>query len=108
METLDQRIRNALSDQGELIEKRMFGGLCFMLDRHMCCGVLGEDLLARVGKSAYAGCLLLPHAREMDFTGRPMTGMVHVSSAGLSDDAILRDWLDRCVANVRSLPSRMD
>ena len=69
-EGLAQRVREQLQHRDDLEEKRMFGGLCILLSRHMCCGILGDTLMARVGQDQYEACLSKPHAREMDFTGR--------------------------------------
>ena len=60
-------------------ERKMFGGLCFMLDGNMCFGIVGSELMVRVGPDAYEETLALQHAREMDFTGRSMKGMVYVA-----------------------------
>jgi len=72
----------------------MFGGLCFMLHGKMCCGIVGNDLCARVGPERYDAALTKPHVRAMDFTGRPMTGFVYVAPAGLKTKAALARWLD--------------
>ena len=101
-----QRIRSALEGRDGLAEKRMFGGICFLLDGNMCCGVVGDELMARVGPNAYQGSLALPHTREMDFTGKPLRGLVYVEPAGFADDADLAQWLERCAAFANSLPPR--
>ena len=62
----------------------MFGGLAVMVEGKMACGVIGEELMARVGPSRHAQALEHPHARPMDFTGRPMTGYVFIKPAGCS------------------------
>lgn len=84
-------------------ERRMFGGLAFMVGGKMACGVVGTDLMARVGPARYAEALGREHVREMDFTGRPMTGYVFVSVGGLVDDSQLADWVDQAVSHVVSL-----
>jgi TfoX/Sxy family transcriptional regulator of competence genes len=74
------RSRTLLEERADITERRMFGGHCFMLGENMVCGVTGDgSLMVRVGKDAYAEALTRPHAREMDFTGRPMHGMVFVA-----------------------------
>lgn len=103
---LARRVYAALADQPELTERHMFGGLAFMLRGNMCCGVLGDDLMARIGPGQYEEALALPHARAMDFTGRPMRNMVFVSAAGLEDDADLEAWVARCLAFVSTLPPK--
>ncbi len=102
---LAERIRQQLCDQ-DVAEKKMFGGLCFMVERHMCCGILEDRLMARVGPAAFEVCLARPHVTEMDFTGRPSKGLIYVEPAGLAEDAELADWLQICLHFVRSLPPR--
>lgn len=103
---LAERIRRSLAGAGAVVEKRMFGGLCFMLDGQMCCGISGEDLMLRVGRERYEEVLGKRHARPMDFTGRPLTGFVFVSPAGFASDRDLSRWIDFAVANVHSSPRR--
>jgi hypothetical protein len=76
-EQLAERIREGLAGH-KAVEKRMFGGLCFMLNDAMCCGVHKNDFVARVGPERLAEALRKPHARPMDITGRPMQGFVFV------------------------------
>ena len=77
-EVLAARVRTSLAGQNGLEEKRMFGGLTFMVNGNMCCGVLNDYLVVRVGPDRFADALSRPHARPMDFTGRPLKGMVYV------------------------------
>ena len=81
-DTVAGRVRRAMAKFPGVVERRMFGGLVFMLGGHMCCGVLGDELMVRVGREAYAAALARPHARPMDFTGRPLTGFVYVAPPG--------------------------
>jgi hypothetical protein len=90
----------------EVIEKNMFGGLCFMVSGNMCCGIIGDTLMAWVGPDQYASCLRIPHAREMDFTGKPLRGMIYVDPDGIAEDAGLKDWVGRCLSFVKSLPAK--
>lgn len=71
---LAKRVRKILSQEKDLTEKRMFGGLSFLLNGRMCCGVLRDDLVVRIGPKEYQQALEEPHARPMDFTGRPLRG----------------------------------
>lgn len=87
-------------------ERRMFGGIAFMVDGHMTVGVIGSELMVRVGKDAHAQALAEPHARVMDFTGRPSTGMVYVGEGGFRDDAGLRAWVQRGLDHTRTLPRK--
>ena len=105
-DALAARIRGVLAARDDVVEKRMFGGIAFMVAGHMAVGVANDALMARVGPEAYAPALARPHVRPMDFTGRPMRGYVFVDPAGVRTARQLRDWIDRCVAFVASLPSR--
>jgi hypothetical protein len=102
--TLADRLKKALSDFSGVTERRMFGGLAFMLEGHMCCGVVGDEVVVRVGPDAYSSALARPHAREMDFTGKPLKGFVYVGPQGVATDVDLRAWIARAVQFVRSLP----
>jgi hypothetical protein len=84
----------------------MFGGLCFLLSGNMSFGIVGSELMVRVGPDAYPEALTMPNAREMDFTGRSMRGMVYVSEDGISEDEGLEKWLERGMAFAASLPPK--
>ena len=103
-EGLAQRIREALEDRPDISEKKMFGGLAFLLGGHMCVGVVGNELMVRVGPDAHDEALGQPHARKMDFTGRPMKGFVYVACEGVESDADLRRWVARGVRFAASIP----
>ena len=105
-EGLAERIRELLRDRRGVDERRMFGGLAFMLDGHMFVGILGDTLMARVGPEGYARALAQKHVREMDFTGRPMKGFVYVAPEGFDSDAALEDWIGRCAKFVQTLPPK--
>lgn len=105
-EALAQRLRPRLSGVDGASEKKMFGGLCFLLDGHMVCGIVGDELMVRVGADAHEAALARPHARPMDFTGRPMKGMVYVAPDGFRDDAALDGWVEAGLAHARSLPPK--
>jgi len=105
-EALAERVRTVLGDAPDVSERRMFGGIAFMVAGNMACGVIGDDLMVRVGRDAWAECLGLPHAREMDFTGRTMRGMVTVDGAGLDEDEVLAGWVERGSAFAGSLPPK--
>ena len=96
-EGLAERIRESLG-AARVTEKRMFGGLAFLSRGHMFVGIAKGTLMVRVGPVAYADALTRPHAREMDFTGRPMRGFIQVSPAGVEDDDDLGGWLARGIA----------
>ncbi len=105
-EGLAQRIRECLEDEPGLSERRMFGGLAFLFQGNLGCGVVGDSLMVRVGPDAYEEALALPHAREMDFTGRPMRGLLFVAPAGVEDDDALGGWVERGARFARSLPRK--
>ena len=105
-EGLAQRIREALEDVAGTAEKKMFGGLAFLVRGNMCAGVVGDELMVRVGPDAYAAALELPHAREMDFTGKPMKGLVYIDCQGIDSDADLAAWVGRGVAFAGALPAK--
>jgi len=105
-EGLAQRLREAFGDRPEVTEKTMFGGLTFMLSGHMCCGVVGDTLMARIGPDQYEAALGRPHAHEMDFTGRSMKGFVYVDAVGLESDDDLNGWVALCRTYVQSLPPK--
>ena len=105
-EGLAQRLREQFQDQAGVVEKKMFGGLSFMVRGHMCCGVVKDELMVRVGPVGHEEALAQPHARPMDFTKRPMKGMVFVAPAGLVEDYDLASWVQRGVAFVSTLPPK--
>ena len=105
-EKLATRMRDILSKRVEVSERRMFGGLAFMVRGHMACGIVGDDLMVRVGTHGFDSALKKPHARPMDFTGRPSRGMVYVASAGVRTKAMLRNWIVLGIAFVETLPPK--
>ena len=105
-EDLAARVREAIGVRDGLTEKKMFGGLGFMLNGNMCCGVVSDDLMVRVGAESHDNALTLPYARPMDFTGRPMKGFVFVDHTGIQADAELKQWLERGVSFAQSLPKK--
>jgi TfoX/Sxy family transcriptional regulator of competence genes len=84
----------------------MFGGLAFLHRGNMCCGIVGSDLMVRVGAEEYERVVTARHARPMDFTGRPAKGMVYVAPEGLRTEKALRHWIDRGVRFTASLPPK--
>jgi TfoX/Sxy family transcriptional regulator of competence genes len=105
-ETLADRIRDALAARDDVTERKMFGGLAFMVGGNMCCGVIGSDAMLRLGEDRADAALDEPHTRPMDFTGRPMKGMVYVGAPGVRDEAAVRQWVERAVAFAGSLPPK--
>lgn len=106
-EQLAARIRDVLAGEEGVTERKMFGGLAVMVDEHMACGVVGNDLMLRMGEDGSKRALERAHVRPMDFTGRPLKGMVYVSPEGLRGRA-LRSWVEKAVAYARALPPTND
>lgn len=104
-ERLADRIRDVLLGEDGVSERKMFGGIAFMVNGNMVCGVVGDDLMLRIGADAADEALDRPHVRPMDFTGRPMTGMVYVEPDGVRGVA-LRNWVGKAVAFAGSLPPK--
>ena len=105
-ERLAERTRETLADRGDVTERKMFGGIGFMVAGNMCCGVQGEDLIARVGEEGHADALELPGARPFDFGPRPSKGFLYVGPEGTAMDEDLRAWVDRSLAFVTTLPPK--
>jgi TfoX/Sxy family transcriptional regulator of competence genes len=103
---LAARVTAALSGKGALTEKKMFGGLCYLIDGNMVCGLLEGKLIVRVGAEGHAEALAQPHASVMDFSGRSMQGFVYVAEAGLTTEKRLGAWLARGLAYAQSLPPK--
>ncbi|MBX3049905.1 MAG: TfoX/Sxy family protein [Caldilineaceae bacterium] len=105
-ETLAARVRDILSDQFGVVEKKMFGGLAFMWRGNMTVGITNEGLMVRVGKENNEKSLAYPHTRPMDFTGKPMKGFIYVAPEGVATDDDLRAWVGRGVAFSETLPAK--
>jgi TfoX/Sxy family transcriptional regulator of competence genes len=100
------RIRDTLSSRTDVIEKKMMGGLCFMVSGHMCCSVSGKGgLLVRVGSNAHPLMLAEPHVHPMEMRGRTMTGFVRVAPEGYRTEAGLKKWIKRGLEFVASMPA---
>jgi TfoX/Sxy family transcriptional regulator of competence genes len=104
-ERLAERIRAALPDR--VTERKMFGGIAWMLDGNMACGIMGGDaLLARLGTDGAVSALDEPHTRPAVMGERTMKGYLIVDPAGVDDDESLQGWVDRCVEFAESLPPK--
>ena len=103
---LAERVRRLLSGRRGVVDKRMFGGVAFLLDGKLLVGIWGRSLIARIGVEAYAGALAEYAVREFDITGSPMRGWVLVDPPGIATDDDLEDWLDRAWAYVSPLPPK--
>ena len=105
-ETLAQGIRDALAHKKNIEEKKMFGGIGFLLKGNLLAGVWKDSLIVRVGPDAYEEALLEPHVKEFDITGSPMKGWVLVAPEGIEDDDQLSAWIQRAVKFVGKLPGK--
>lgn len=103
---LAERVRGLLRRRRGVAEKKMFGGLCFLVNGNMCCGVEKDNLVIRVGPENYEEALSKSEARPMDFTGRNLKGFVYVSPAGYRTNAALKKWVDLAADFVKSLPKK--
>jgi TfoX/Sxy family transcriptional regulator of competence genes len=93
-ELLADRIRNVMKDKNvSYLEKKMMGGLTFMVDDKMCVGIVKNDLMARVGEEVYEKCLKRKGCKEMNFTGKPLKGYVFVEPEGVDMDDELAYWV---------------
>ena len=105
-EQLAERVRTIVGDAPGLSERKMFGGIAFMLNGNMFCGITRDDLMVRVGPDRFQAALALTGARPMDFTGRPMKAMVYVGPEGYATEKQLRGWVEQTLEYARSLPAK--
>ena len=105
-ESLAARIRLSLTRKKGVVEKRMFGGVCFLLNGNMLVGVWKDSLIARLGPDQGDEALLEPHVRKMDITGKPMKGWIMVEPEGVEDDDRLKGWIQQAVKFVGKLPGK--
>lgn len=102
-EQLAERIRSLLARRQGMDERKMFGGVVFMLNGNMCCGVHKGELIVRLAPGDTGKCLSLPHTRIFDLSGRPMQGWILVAPSGLVDDEALARWVKIAVDYATSL-----
>lgn len=105
-EGVAERLREVYEAQPGVAERKMFGGIAFMVNGNMSCGVVSDTLMVRVGPDQYADALKRPHASEMDFTGKPMRGFVYVAPKGFESDEDLVSWVTASLDFVYSLPPK--
>ena len=103
---LAERLRIALEPLPGLTEKKMFGGIAYLLNGNMLCGVLNDDLILRLGKDGYQAAMSQEHTRPFDITGRPMSGWLMVDLSGCEDDVRLNAWIDQALTFVNTLPAK--
>ena len=105
-EILADRVGALLKGKRSITRKKMFGGLCFMVNGNMACGVEKNKLVVRVGPDTYEKFLKQKHIRKMDFTGKPLKGFIYVMPEGLQRTDSLLKWVDRGVRFAQSLPKK--
>lgn len=105
-EKLADRLRKALARRKGVTEKKMFGGLAFLINGNMCCGVEKNKLVLRVGPENYESFLKKPGVRKMDFTGKPLKGFVYVSQEKIKTDVGLKKHLEPAIYFVQTLPGK--
>jgi TfoX/Sxy family transcriptional regulator of competence genes len=105
-EELADRVRAVVAGRDDINEKPMFGGLCLLAHGNMFAGVQSDTLMLRVGPERHDEALGRPHARAMDFTGRPMRGYVYVDPPGIATEAQLLEWIELSLAFVDTLPAK--
>ena len=105
-EKIAERLSKVFSEHKGVQEKKMFGGIAFMLRDHMCVGIVDDLLMVRVGPERYEQANKEAHVRPMDFTGRPMRGYVYVEPAGFKTEKSLREWVQKGVSFVKTLPPK--
>jgi hypothetical protein len=104
-ENLADRVRDALAGDPDVTERKMFGGLAFLLNEHMFDGIVGSELMVRLEHDAVQRALERDHVREMDFTGRPAKNMIFIQPAGLRG-AALKQWITAAADHARPLPPK--
>ena len=105
-ESLADRIRESLARRRGITDRKMFGGVGFLLNGNMLVGVWKDSLIVRLDPGEYEDALAEEHVRVFDITGRPMRGWVMVDAVGLDEDADLKAWIDRAWTYVKTLPAK--
>jgi hypothetical protein len=105
-QNLAEHIRILLNQNTLVSEKRMFGGIGFLLNGNLVCGVHGENLIARIGSDIYGTALEKPFTKPFDMTGRPMSGWVEVTPEGVAADSDLQYWVQMSLSYVGTLPPK--
>ena len=105
-EGVAQRVREYLAETDNITEKQMFGGIAFMQSGNMVCGIVDDNLMARIGPKVYDDALAQPFVRQMDFTGKAMKGFVYIAPAGFDSDDKLEEWVNMCLTFAETLPPK--
>lgn len=105
-EDLADRVRLVLNRRRGITEKKMFGGIAFLVNGNMACGIVKDELMLRLGEEGVDGALVQDHTRPMDFTGKVLKTMVYVGPEGIRTAASLKAWVEKGVGFARSLPAK--
>ena len=105
-EELDLRIKKIVSRWKGTNDKKMFGGVCHLMNGNMFCGVHNDFLILRLGEKTSQEALSSAHVRQFDITGKPMKGWVMVAEKGYQNDKDLKDWLDKAKKFAKTLPAK--
>ena len=105
-EKLAERMRARLQSTRGLTEMKMFGGVGFLVNGNMACGVIKQDMIVRLNDQDFEASLKKLHVRIFDMTGRPMKGWILVAPEGLKTDRSLNGWIEKGVTFAASLPAR--
>ena len=105
-EDLDARIKKMVSRWKNTTDKKMFSGVCHLINGNMFCGVHKDSLILRLGEKTSLEAMATKHVREFDITGKPMRGWVMVAEEGYRNDKDLRAWLDKAKKFANTLPAK--
>jgi len=105
-EDLDERIKKMVSRWKNTTNKKMFGGVCHLINGNMFCGVHKDSLILRLGETTSLEAMANKHVREFDITGKPMRGWIMVAEKGYINDKDLRAWLDKAKTFAKTLPAK--
>lgn len=105
-EGVAQRVREMMTDVSSVTEKKMFGGIAFMVNGNMCVGIVKDRLMLRVGPDQYEALLKKDFVLKMDFTGKPMRGFVYIQPEGFTEDNELKQWIEKALSFVFTLPPK--
>ena len=105
-EVLAERVRDVLGDIEGLTTRKMFGGMAYMINGNMACGVVDDTVMLRLGNEGAEEALKADHVTPMDFTGRPMRSMVYLHEEGYADDTALEEWVAKAVQFAEGLPRK--
>jgi TfoX/Sxy family transcriptional regulator of competence genes len=105
-EALAESVRKILRRRRGITERKMFGGVAFLLHGNMCCGVTDDKVVLRLGSELAAEALKQPHVEPMDFTGKPMDSMVYLTRKGSKHDEDLKAWIDKAFQFAKGLPRK--